>query len=123
MQNVLVAPDTTVEAFADGLAVWSKPGSTFARSVEEARAFLALIAAANTLVAGRALDFTFTGWVEATAARFEGTMVGFAVPRGHSLAWTLSCAEKELSEFTGDEESDRRRSSGLSARPVASRCA
>jgi hypothetical protein len=82
VQNVPVAPDTQVEAFADGLAIWSKAGGTFARSVDEARAFLGLVAASNTLVSGVALDFTFTGWVEATHATFDGTMVGFVLPRG-----------------------------------------
>jgi hypothetical protein len=86
VQNVLVAPDTWVEAFADGMAVWSKPGSTFVRSIDDARGFLGLIAASHTLVTGRALDFTFTGWVEATKAAFDGTVVGFTVPRGHPLS-------------------------------------
>jgi hypothetical protein len=34
---------------------------------------------------GISLDFTFTGWVEATRATFDGTMVGFTVPRGDRL--------------------------------------
>jgi hypothetical protein len=42
-----------------------------------------LIVAAYTVGSGIALDFAFTGWVEATDATFTGTVVGFVVPRGH----------------------------------------
>jgi hypothetical protein len=82
VQNVPVDADTYVDVFADGVAVWSKAGSTFSRSYEEARAFLGLVAASYTLVSGVALDFAFTGWVEATEATFDGTMIGFVMPRG-----------------------------------------
>ncbi len=81
-QNVLVDADTYVEVFIDGIAVWSKSGGAFARSFEEARSFLGLVAASYTLVSGVALDFAFTGWVEATEATLDGTMIGFIIPRG-----------------------------------------
>lgn len=73
----------TVEVYADGIGVWSQPNTTFARSVEDARGFLGIITAAYTLRSGMPLDFTFTGWVEAKKASFEGTMMGFVVPRGY----------------------------------------
>jgi hypothetical protein len=44
---------------------------------------MSLVAAAYTVGSGLALDFTFTGWVEATHATFDGTWMGFTVPRGH----------------------------------------
>lgn len=73
-----------VEVFADGIAVWSRPGAQFVRSETEARDFLALIVAAYTVRTALALDFTFTGWIEATEADFTGSIVGFTVPRGHT---------------------------------------
>jgi hypothetical protein len=83
VQNVPVDADMTwVEAFADGIAVWSKAGSTFARSHPEARVFLEIVTAAYTLVSGVALDFAFSGWVEAKEANFKGTVIGFRLPRG-----------------------------------------
>jgi hypothetical protein len=84
VQEVEVADGARVEAFADGLALWQRPGSTFARSVEESRDFLGLVVAALAVVSGDALDFTFGGWVEATEATFAGTIIGVVVdPRGH----------------------------------------
>ncbi len=84
VQEVEVAPGARVEVFADGIALWQRPRSHFARSVEEHRDFLSLIVAAYNVVSGVALDFTFGGWVEATEAKFKGTTVGVAVdPRGH----------------------------------------
>ena len=82
VQNVPVDTDTFVDLYADGLALWSKAGSTFARSYEESRSFLGLVTASYTLVAGVALDFAYTGWVEAKEATFDGTMIGFIVQRG-----------------------------------------
>src|SRR5262249_2145290 len=84
VQNVAVPADTYVEAFADGIAGWSKAGAESVRSVEDARSFLGLVAASYTLVRGIPLDFTFAGWVEATVATFDRTMIGFTVPRGHT---------------------------------------
>jgi hypothetical protein len=84
VQQARAARGVHVEVFVDGLAVWSKPGATLARTVEDARDLMGLIAAAYTIHSGTALDFTLSGWVEATRATFDGTMVGFAVPRGHS---------------------------------------
>jgi hypothetical protein len=83
VQNVAVAPDVWVEVFADGIAVWSKPQAVLARSVEDARDLMSLITSAYTVRSGIPLDFAFTGWVEATRASFDGTMIGFTVPRGH----------------------------------------
>ncbi len=83
VQEASVAPGVTVEVYADGIGVWSRPNATLARSVEDARDFLGLITAAYTLRSGMPLDFTFTGWVEATKASFKGTMMGFVVPRGY----------------------------------------
>ncbi len=83
VQEAIVAADARVEVFADGIAVWSRPGSNFARSETEARGFLRQIVAAYTVRSGVALDLTFTGWVEATEATFAATTVGFTVPRGH----------------------------------------
>lgn len=85
VQEEQVAPGARVEVFADGIALWHRPGSTFARSVEESRDFLSLIVAAYALRSGVALDFAFSGWVEATKATFDGTMIGVVVDRrGHS---------------------------------------
>ena len=96
VQEVQVAPHTRVEAFVDCLAVWSKSGSTFARSVEESRDLLALIVAAYALRTGVALDFTFTSWVEATNARFDGTMIGVAVDRrGHRAMMSPTCRKSQ----------------------------
>lgn len=84
VQKLEVAPGAYVEVFVDGIALWHRPGSSFARSVEESRDFLSLVAAAYAVVSGVALDFSFGGWVEATEATFDGTIVGVAVdPRGH----------------------------------------
>lgn len=83
VQNVEVVDFVWVEVFADGVAVWSKSSATLARSNTEARDFMSLIVAAYTIRTGIALDFIFTGWIEATKATFEGTIVGFVVPRGH----------------------------------------
>src|SRR5205814_1820005 len=41
------------------------------------------ITAAYTLRSSTPLDFTFSGWLEATNASFEGTMMGSTAPRGH----------------------------------------
>lgn len=68
VQEANGGPGATVEAFADGLAVWSRPGSAVARSESDARDFLMLVVAAYTLRTGVALDFNFTGWVEARDA-------------------------------------------------------
>jgi hypothetical protein len=92
VQEVPVADDTYVECCADGLAVWSKAGSEFARSVEDAREYLSLVVASYTVTAGVALDFSFAGWVEAFEATFDNTMVGVFVdergspPMGHPEA-------------------------------------
>jgi hypothetical protein len=83
VQQASAAPDVKIEVFADGIAVWSWPGATLARSVEDARDLMGLVTAAYTVRSAFPLDFTFTGWVEATHASFDGTMVGFTVPRGH----------------------------------------
>lgn len=83
VQEAVAPGNTRVEVFADGIAVWSRAGSTFVRTGAEARDFLGLIVAAYTSRTGVALDFSFTGWVEATEATFKGTMIGFTVPRGH----------------------------------------
>jgi hypothetical protein len=83
VQEAAVPGGVRVEVFADGIAVWSRSGSTFVRSNTEARDFLALIVAAYTVRSGIALDLSFTGWVEATEATFTGTVIGVAVPRGH----------------------------------------
>ena len=82
VQEASVDADTVVDVFGDGIAVWSRPGGSFGRSVEEARDFMSLIGAAYTLRSGTPLDFIFTGWVEATRANFDATIVGFTVPRG-----------------------------------------
>jgi hypothetical protein len=84
VQNREVGPDAVVEVYADGIALWSKPGATFARSVEDARTFMALVTAAYTIVSGRVVEFVFTGWIEATEATFAGTLIGFTVPRFHA---------------------------------------
>ena len=82
VKDAPVGSGAYVEVFRDGIAVWSKAGSAFARSFEEARSFLGLVTASYTLVSGVALDFAFTGWIEATKATFDGTMIGFVIPRG-----------------------------------------
>lgn len=84
VQEEVVAPGARMEVFVNGIALWQRPGSTFARSVEESRDFLSLVVAAYAVRCGVVLDFTFSGWVEATKATFEGTMIGVAVDRrGH----------------------------------------
>lgn len=84
VQEFEVAPGARVEVFADAIALWQRPRSGFARSIEESRDFLNLVVAAYNVVSGVALDFAFGGWVEATEAKFKGTIVGVAVdPRGH----------------------------------------
>jgi hypothetical protein len=83
VQQASAAPDVNIEVFADGIAVWSWPGAILARSVEDARDLMGLVTAAYTVRSEVPLDCTFTGWVEATRATFDGTMIGFTVPRGH----------------------------------------
>jgi hypothetical protein len=83
VQEAQVANGVTVEVYADGIGIWSRPSATLARSVDDARDLMGLVAAAYTVRSGVPLDFTFTGWVEATEASFKGTMMGFIVPRGY----------------------------------------
>jgi hypothetical protein len=90
----------TVEVYADGIGVWSRPGATIARSVEDARDLMGLITAAYTLRSGLPLDFTFTGWVEATRAEFEGTMMGFIVPRGYKTHLPSKTSSKRTQDMT-----------------------
>jgi hypothetical protein len=79
-----VARGTRLEVFHDGIALWSKPGTTAFTTLEQARDLLQLVAAAYGLISSVALDFTLEGWVEATGANFRGAVVGFGVdPRGH----------------------------------------
>jgi hypothetical protein len=83
VQNMPVETDVYVEVYGNGIAVWSHAGAQFARSVDDARELMYLTAAAYTVITGVALDFSFTGWVEAKSAQFTGTMIGFTGPRGH----------------------------------------
>ena len=96
VEEAIVPSDARVEVFADGIAVWSRAGSNFVRSHTEARDFLGLIVAAYTVRTGIALDFSFTGWVEATEATFKGTIIGFTVPRGHRHADPASKRSRDM---------------------------
>jgi hypothetical protein len=99
VQNEEVAEGVTIEVLADGIGVWSKPNSALGRSVEDARNLMGLVAAAYTLRSGVPLDFTFTGWVEATKASFEGTVMGFVVPRGHKTDLTARNQNKRTKDM------------------------
>ncbi len=83
VQEAEVAPGAHVEVFVDTLALWQRPESTFARSIEASRDFLKTVVAAYSVRTGVALDFSFAGWVEATDAEFTGTVIGVAVDQGH----------------------------------------
>jgi hypothetical protein len=79
-----IAKGVRLEVFHDGIAVWSKPGASAVTTIEDAGDLMRLVTAAYGLISGVALDFSLEGWVEATDARFSGTVVGFGVdPRGH----------------------------------------
>jgi hypothetical protein len=84
VQGISVAPGVEFVALHDGIAVWSKPGSSEMKTLEAARDFLDIVVSAHALISGIALDFSFEGWVEAKAALVEDTVIGFGVdPRGH----------------------------------------
>jgi hypothetical protein len=85
VQQVRLAPNAFVEVVHNGIAVWSKPGGTAITSVRDARELLEIVVSAYTLVSAVALDLTIEGWVEATDATFDSTIVGFIIdPRGHA---------------------------------------
>ncbi len=83
-EEVEIANGAKVETIVDGIAVWSRPGAAVARSLREARELLGLIVASYALITRMPLDLALGGWVEATNASFDGTVVGFTVDtRGH----------------------------------------
>ena len=59
-----------------------------------------------TLVSGVALDFAYTGWVEAKEATFDGTMIGFIVQRVRDRGQPYV----EAVDADADGRRDRRRS-------------
>ncbi len=84
VQEVPVAPGVRLEVLHDAIAMWSKPGPNAIRGREDPDELFALVLGAYALITRVALDWSLEGWVEATGARFDGTMVGLIVdPRGH----------------------------------------
>lgn len=84
VQEVPVAPGVRLEVFHDAIAMWSKSGPNAIHGPQEPNELFALVLGAYALITGVALDWSLDGWVEATGARFDGTMMGVVVdPRGH----------------------------------------
>jgi hypothetical protein len=85
VQEIVVRRDVRLEVAHDVIAAWSKPGPNALSGPAEVRELFGVTLGAYALITGVALDWTLEGWIEATAAQFDGAMIGtFADFRGPS---------------------------------------
>jgi hypothetical protein len=76
VQEVEVAEGVRVEVYHDRIGLWSKPGPSAIRGPGEARDVFALVTAAYALVTTAPLEWALDGWVEATDAKLDGSVLG-----------------------------------------------
>ena len=91
-EEIQVEEGVTLEIICEGISVWAKPGTERYKQPGEATDLFRLVLSAYALLARDAFDPELEGWIEATKAQLEGSMVGFIIPR------TIGPEEKESAE-------------------------
>jgi hypothetical protein len=91
-EEIQVEEDVTLEIICEGISVWAKPGTKRYKQPGEATDLFRLVFSAYALLGRDAFDPELEGWIEATKAQLEGSMVGFIIPR------SIGPEEKESAE-------------------------
>jgi hypothetical protein len=75
-QEVVVTEGARIEIVFEHLGVWSAPGTLACKEPGEVNQLARLVIGAWALIAGRSLEWTMDGWIEATEAQLAGSIMG-----------------------------------------------
>jgi hypothetical protein len=92
-QEIPIYEGARMEIIWEHLGIWSPPGTSGHKQPGEANQLANLVVSAWALLTGQALVWSLGGWIEATEATFEGTVMGYrpehfrdpGVPREKSM--------------------------------------
>lgn len=79
-QEIPVSPHVRIEIALEHLGVWARPGTRVCKQPGEVTQLAQLVVGAWALLSGKALSWTFDGWVEATQAQLDGSIMGHVNP-------------------------------------------
>lgn len=80
-QEIPVSPHVRIEIALEHLGVWARPGTRICKQPGEVTQLAQLVVGVWALLSGKALNWTFDGWVEATQAQLDGSIMGHVNPR------------------------------------------
>lgn len=80
-QEIPVSPHVRIEIALERLGVWARPGTRVCKQPGEVTQLAQLVVGAWALLSGKALNWTLDGWVEATQAQLDGSIMGHVNPR------------------------------------------